>query len=658
MLPDSIAFKLGTVVIIGKLDSVFLSSCLRCFETLHQLNGTQCHSPMGLDSFFFLPIFIGHKIKINSMSTQSSNLRRRNRENNQEQRQKQASRILSSPGPCALKYIEAQWPDEIIELPPEGESSDVISSINNNDTFIIDTSIQFSSPQLDAKNWRCEVDEDTAMAAGGQFVFEIDGLPQNFFNSVVPGDTVIQGGIIVDDKYVVSAEAVEVSYGAGFSDPETRRHERRLAQTTGTKSVLVVRVNGGQGRTSASESEIRTETFGADDVNLRTQYDGCSGGKLQFVPYNGLVTGGPGSPTRPFINNGVITLNVPGITPGQNMFTAENLVRNEIVNKLGSLNQFDHIMMCLPPGTNGPIGYAYLNDRVSVYNEYTRGGQSKSWCAAVSIQMHEIGHNLNLYHSGIGGDQYADTSGVMGYSTANDDAPKSCFNALKEFQLGWFSGRDPRLTNIQITKKARTQLIPSASYKKYENDASKDVILRIPVPGSPDLYVSYNRAVGANSGTPQGADKLVFITGSTRATSYKVGELGPGQQLQLNNYGGGSTPLKVRFTRAESNSGVANEIAIVDVFFNAADCDPTNCGAPPLTPNPTPAPVPRPTPAPVPRPTPAPVPRPTPAPTVAQTLAPVNQPTGPPTDFLVLLDSSFENDAAGLVWKFDVVRVS
>ena len=324
------------------------------------------------------------------------------------------------------------------------------------------------------------------------------------------------------------------------------------------------------------------------------------------------------------------------------MFAAENLVRNEIVNKLGSLNQFDHIMMCLPPGTNGPIGYAYLNDRVSVYNEYTRGGQSKSWCTAVSIQMHEIGHNLNLYHSGVGGDQYADTSGVMGYSTANDDAPKSCFNALKEFQLGWFSGRDPRLDNIRGQKKARTQLIPSASYKKYESDTSKDVILRIPIPGSPDLYVSYNRAVGANSGTPRAADKLVFITGSTRATSYKVGELGPGQQLQLNNYGGGGTPLFVRFTRAESNNGVANEIAIVDVFFDAADCDPVNCGGPPVTPSPTPKPN----------------PSPTPVPTVAQTLAPVNQQTGPPTDFLVLLDTSFENDAAGLRWKFDVVRVS
>mmetsp|Transcript_49050 Transcript_49050/g.118816 ORF Transcript_49050/g.118816 Transcript_49050/m.118816 type:complete len:961 (-) Transcript_49050:91-2973(-) len=579
-------------------------------------------------------------------SSSSSNLRRRNQESNQEQRQeqKQKSRVLSPSGPCALKYIEAQWPNEIIELSPDAESSDSASS--NNNTFVIDTSIQFSSSeQLDVKNWRCEVDEDTAMAAGGQFVFEIDGLDQSFFNdpTVVPGDTFLQGGLIVDDKYVVSAEAVEVSYGAGFSDPETRRHERRLARTTGTKSVLVVRVIGGQSQTSASEGDLREETFGENDVNLRTQYDGCSGGKLQMVPYNGLVNGGSGSSTRPFINNGVVTLNVPGITSGQNMFNAENLVRNEIVDKLGSLDQFDHIMMCLPPGTKGPIGYAYLNDRVSVFNEYTRGNNGKTipWCSSVSIQMHEIGHNLDLFHSGSGGDQYADTSGVMGYSTSNDDAPKSCFNALKEFQLGWFSGRDPRLSNIQGTKKARTQLIPSASYKKYEDDASKDVILRIPVPGSEDLYISYNRAVGANSGTPQAADKLVVITGLTRATSYKVGELGPGQQLQLNNYGGGSTPLKVRFTRAESNSGVANEIAIVDVFFNAADCDPTNCGGPPLTPNPTPAPI----------------PQPTPVPTVAQTLSPVDQQvTGPPTDFLVLLDSSFENDAAGLRWKFDVVR--
>jgi hypothetical protein len=258
-----------------------------------------------------------------------------------------------------LKFIDVQWADEIIDLTQGGDDGDDRRKLttDSNFTFTIDASIQYSSTERqNVSNWRCEVDEETAMMAGGQFIFEIEGLDQTFFRNpdIVPGDTSIQGGIIVDDKYVVtSAEAIEVSQ-ASEGDGETRRHQRRLARVTGTKSILVVRVRGGNGETSASESDIRRETFASDNVNLRTQYDGCSGGKLQMVPYNGFANGGTGSSSRPFINNGVVTLSVPGIMSGMDMFAAENLVRTEISNRLGSLDQFDHIMMCLPPGTRGP----------------------------------------------------------------------------------------------------------------------------------------------------------------------------------------------------------------------------------------------------------------------------------------------------------------
>jgi hypothetical protein len=53
----------------------------------------------------------------------------------------------------------------------------------------------------------------------------------------------------------------------------------------------------------------------------------------------------------------------------------------------------------------------------------------------VSGQMHEIGHNLNLAHAGEGSQQYANQSGMMGYSSSSDDDPKRCFNAAKSWQL-------------------------------------------------------------------------------------------------------------------------------------------------------------------------------------------------------------------------------
>jgi len=40
-----------------------------------------------------------------------------------------------------------------------------------------------------------------------------------------------------------------------------------------------------------------------------------------------------------------------------------------------------------------------------------------------SVQMHEIGHNLNFAHSGEGTEVYGDQSGMMGYSYSDDEGP-------------------------------------------------------------------------------------------------------------------------------------------------------------------------------------------------------------------------------------------
>jgi len=42
---------------------------------------------------------------------------------------------------------------------------------------------------------------------------------------------------------------------------------------------------------------------------------------------------------------------------------------------------------------------------LSVYND--------EWCTYLSAQLHELGHNLNLGHSGEGSQAYDDQSGYM-----------------------------------------------------------------------------------------------------------------------------------------------------------------------------------------------------------------------------------------------------
>ena len=109
----------------------------------------------------------------------------------------------------------------------------------------------------------------------------------------------------------------------------------------------------------------------------------------------------------------------------------------------------DLVMFCQPPGTNGGwIAYAYINSWESYYNN--------NWCTFVSAQLHEIGHNLNLAHSGVDGltgnpGAYGDVSGFMGYSSSIDDHER-CFNGAKRSvhpNIFWIC-----LTNIMTTSTA------------------------------------------------------------------------------------------------------------------------------------------------------------------------------------------------------------
>ena len=96
------------------------------------------------------------------------------------------------------------------------------------------------------------------------------------------------------------------------------------------------------------------------------------------------------------------------------------------------------------------IAYAYVNSWNSVY--------SNQWCNYVSAQVHEIGHNIGLAHSNEGSTTYADQSGMMGYSYGNESAPKMCFNAAKNNQLGWYADKTTIVTPSSATGKSVSKM--------------------------------------------------------------------------------------------------------------------------------------------------------------------------------------------------------
>jgi hypothetical protein len=182
------------------------------------------------------------------------------------------------------------------------------------------------------------------------------------------------------------------------------RRLRSLEKTTGGKTVLVIRVKATNSVTTSSEAQLADDVFGdlGDVNNLRTQYLACSYGQLEFQKTqnrNGRTTN---------IRNGVVT-----ITTGIRAESGDTKMINTINDKLSSEfgtnpeNLADFIMYCLPPGTmhQYDIAYAWMNGYQSVYNNEV--------CSHVSAQMHEVGHNLNLAHSGHGQEAYGDQSGLV-----------------------------------------------------------------------------------------------------------------------------------------------------------------------------------------------------------------------------------------------------
>ena len=163
-----------------------------------------------------------------------------------------------------------------------------------------------------------------------------------------------------------------------------KKNKRRLNMANnrrrlkiGSHSVLALRVVAADASTTSSEDVIRNEIFGTngDVVNLKSQYAACSYNQTYFYPT-----------TDNRVNNGVYTVYISGTTVnGVDNSVVRNAVINQATADLGSLSsQFDYVMTCIPPGTNGGwIAYAYINHWHSVYNN--------NWCNYPSGQMHELG---------------------------------------------------------------------------------------------------------------------------------------------------------------------------------------------------------------------------------------------------------------------------
>jgi len=413
-------------------------------------------------------------------------------------------------------------------------------------------------------------------------------------------------------------------------DTDTRHSKyhskrRKLADKTGDLNTLVVRVIDEDNNVADfSNTEMYNNIFD-DAVCLKTQYAGCSHGAINIVAAQNPTSSNT-------LVNGVVDIQIEAkISEGR------QVMQNEATKAAkatfgGSLNDFDLVMYCQPQTGTNWIAYAYLNDSRSFYNN--------EWCKSVSVHMHEVGHNLGLHHSGIlGGSEYADKTGMMGFSYLEDDGPKMCFNAAKSYQLGWYPDAmqavDPR------SLPGGSQSFTLNGVEDYETGNGL-VSLRLLYTGATkdgkDYYVGYNRATAGNINELSQAEKNKVLLyqkdslysqgdGQSTGISWRMASLDVGES---HSWMVGDTEV---ILTVES---IVDADAIVTLTGGVAPVSPTETPTVSPTVSPTKSPTVSPTKSPTAAPddptsTDPPTGTPTGTPTAAPTAAPTAIPTAAPT---------------------------
>jgi hypothetical protein len=227
------------------------------------------------------------------------------------------------------------------------------------------------------QSWSCEIDEgvdgfvlpETAndnasgVTTNWKKFLDVSGIDKEWLD-----ERASSGGSILKVKNaMVTADKIEVSDPANVIVEEIAEERRRLASTTGVLNAKVVRVTGTSSSgtlvsPSASAEQLRNDIF-LDSSCLSSQFSACSKGKLTI----------PEGPIEE------ITIAADPTTTGYNVLESQATAE---VSPTG----YDIVMFCQPGGSGRWIAYAYINSWNSYYND--------NWCQYVSVQLHEIGHNI------------------------------------------------------------------------------------------------------------------------------------------------------------------------------------------------------------------------------------------------------------------------
>jgi hypothetical protein len=273
---------------------------------------------------------------------------------------------------CRVVRVDVEW------NPDEGEESGGVPALDRMD----------GGPKF-----VCWTDDDTVLDLK-------PSLPvQGAELELVDGrDVLLTRVVVASPDLFLTPESGVVPYDRGNDEEGSGRRQRHLAPRSGTSQVLVVRVTYRGTAPTLTASQLAGRVFGigpdAEPNNLASQTAACSFGKLALEPGTGNAA----------IANGVVDVSVAQqVTGDSSARSLENLVQAALNNVLGSTSAYEHVMMVFPShadilSSGGSfVAYGYVGGSRTVYTD--------QWAGRLSAQLHEVGHNWLLNHSGKGSDR-------------------------------------------------------------------------------------------------------------------------------------------------------------------------------------------------------------------------------------------------------------
>lgn len=440
-------------------------------------------------------------------------------------------------------------------------------------------------------------------------------------------------GAVKNDAEIFLPPGLEIA----LEKKPKQNNKRNLAVVTGDKPILVVKVTDSTGLARAeSPAQIGDDVFGTngDPVNLKSQLYGCSMGKLTVT--EGDLSLPNGVPNGKGVAPGVMEVTISVSLEGNSRSTIRNAVTTAVQNAIGESlpGRYQQVMYVLQGCylDCGWAAYAYINSWNSVYQG--------SYYKMTGVQVHELGHNFNLAHSGgLNGATYTDHTGMMGNPLYSDDVGKMCYNAAKNWQIGWYNDRK-LLLNPLVEQTKTVTLVGIADY--LNNPDQHPVVVKVETGAANDFFVGFNRAIGVNSQNDEGDEVVTVVqvdgnNGEGYSQSYLKAKLGfsgdiTGSSYSISNFGGSGEVLTI--SAVSINLATNPATATVQFQLGSGTSAPTSNP----TSSPTASPVvatSSPTRSPVAA-TSSPTRNPTASPTISPTRSPVvatNSPTVTPTKF-------------------------